>query len=1260
MKNFRRPRSRSGFALILVLAVVVLLAALIVAFLSRVATERTTSSGYQASASVRALADNVTSLVEAQINIASTQGASVSWASQPGMVRTFDSSGNLKQAFKLYSSPMMILGSDSTSLGTGTTALTALNAELTADDVPTSAWNSNSALWTDLNAPVLGSNGLYNYPILDYGTGPGETQLAAPAGFSVTSPPGSNAVQPVPMPVHWLYVLQDGTLVAPTAGTKANSVNVAGDNTSNPIIGRLAFWTDDETCKINVNTASEGTFWDTPHAASTTDQNLANAQPAQHEYQRYPGHPAETSLSTVFSSLTPDQIYGIVPRVNTGGSNEGTTITLNAASITPDVDRLYDSLDELIFNSGRGSNAGLTRAQLEQDKFFLTAHSRAPELNVFNLPRIACWPVYALPSSGGYDMTHTTPFDRMIADCSTVNGQPYFFQREKYNDPVFDLGGITRNTQLYSYLQYLTSQSVPGYGGDFKTKYGNDRDQILTEIFDYIRCANLFDANATTPYTPAASTAGHGWVAPIHYQSATSTNTTMGFGRSYTLSEFGIGFICNADGNDTTLGSNNPTASVAHPVVNKVLGGTALMPGQKYIQAVIPLEFFSPQLGWTAIQPDMQVEITGLDGLAITDSAGTSVNLGFPADTAANPVVVGYNGTAYNINGGRGWGGNPTWRYSVYSMCSPSFGVTTTADATSANIHSYLFLGAPKKINASTGLMGFSGSGSDLVVKIYAGANGTSRSSANLLQTININLPASTFPIPKLVTTAPTDTLTTVQNWWSFPRVQGWVTNTSYSVLGVATGTTIYPGRFAYANGSPYSGSHAGVGSGAFFNAAYDVVRTVLPAHGDYRLVAGSFNVPDSVFLKQAKYDNTTVMMASNLTNSSDPTADQGYDQTGEYFPVHMSWMTGFDIPSTATGANTPEATGDFDNCLPTGIDGPFTNKPDEGNTYRYLNLATNIPYYYNTSSQTDPPATLFTPNRIMPSPGMFGSLSSGIMAGVPWRTLLFRPQASHFGATSPKDYLLMDLFWMPVVEPYAISDRFSTAGKINMNYQIVPFGTYITRTTGLQALFKSEKVTAVPNGTNSTTGYGLFKNGPITNPTGPEVRFAIDTVQTLSQFSNKFTNTGAANFWDCFRSPAEICDMHIVPSGQSPAATPTTMADTSSSGFWAQHEGTGDNMRERIYTELYPRLTTKSNTYTIHFRVQSLHKLSTSAAGVWTDGSDVVAAEYRGSSTIERYIDPNDTTIPDYASNSASIPTLKTLDQFYKWRIVSNHEFAP
>ena len=117
-------------------------------------------------------------------------------------------------------------------------------------------------------------------------------------------------------------------------------------------------------------------------------------------------------------------------------------------------------------------------------------------------------------------------------------------------------------------------------------------------------------------------------------------------------------------------------------------------------------------------------------------------------------------------------------------------------------------------------------------------------------------------------------------------------------------------------------------------------------------------------------------------------------------------------------------------------------------------------------------------------------------------------------------------------------------------------------------------------------------------------------------------------------------------------------------STFWntdlkTGHALTAENLREKIYTTLYPRLTTKSNTYTVHFCVQVLKQVPSSAGGTWTDGKDAILGEYRGATTLERFIDAN-AGIPNYAANPANIPQLDPLDKFYRWRIVENWQFAP
>ncbi len=64
------------------------------------------------------------------------------------------------------------------------------------------------------------------------------------------------------MPVKWMYVLADGHVLVPTGGNKEDGLTFGGNGAvaptrQNPIVGRVAFWTDDESTKINVNTATE-------------------------------------------------------------------------------------------------------------------------------------------------------------------------------------------------------------------------------------------------------------------------------------------------------------------------------------------------------------------------------------------------------------------------------------------------------------------------------------------------------------------------------------------------------------------------------------------------------------------------------------------------------------------------------------------------------------------------------------------------------------------------------------------------------------------------------------------------------------------------------------------------------------------------------------------------------------------------------------------------------------------------------------------
>jgi len=1227
--TFMKPSSVSnkGVALVIVLSFLALVTVVVVAFFSNITLDVNAARQADSGARSKQLADTAVNIVMGQIKQATSRGGNLVWVSQPGMIRvTGSAGGNDGIAFctplayyKLYSSKDMEV------------TLSEIAGFSAAQDVP-SDWYSQTAQYTDLNAPAQDSTGTPRYPILD------PSAFGVVAGSSVTNAPldtkaGANLA---PMPVRWMYILRDGTLTASGSGSTTalwpttTSTAYKSPTRDNPIVGRIAFWTDDDTCKVNINTASEGTYWDVPRTTGTAERDFGLYQPAQHEWQRYPGHPATTCLSTVFPSLSAQEIYRITPRINGGGYNAGTSIP--TARITADTDRLYASVDELMFDPlHTGTNAaGLTAAQIEQAKFFLTTHSRAPEVTLFNRPRIACWPIAKDLAANA-----VTPFDKLIALCSTIGGHPYYFQRKNSDSAAEDIS-IPRNNELYLYLINFTSRAVPGFRAQlletFLTKYPSDRDQILTEIFDYIRSTNLQDDNlpAAGRFTrPADSTTGGlGWVVP------SQRYTTMGFGRAFTLSELAIGFICNAAPNDPATSDDESAGSNTLANPNLAASGSLLALNQRMVQAVIVPDFFSVMHGWTSIAPSLRVEVSGLQNLKLN---GQSF---FASGTAS----INYTKDAgLCLKDGRGYGGAGGWRYFAAGI-NPGSDLPLVSQSVRVTV--------PSASGSST--MNFSGGN---VTVALCSLSGT-------YQTLKLNLPpAANLPIPKIASQGTSaevsGTATTKEQWWILNN------------MGSAAPWNA--GRVFNAGASP--GTPGSRGPGAFFREEYDVVRAIIPKHGDFRLIAAQSTITDTannIFVKHPRYDSddATACLLAHFKSDRDLRGRTGAVQDGgrRYFssdalvPEESAGLLPYIYPG-ASAANRPEATGDFDTGMAGAMDGPFINKPDEGDIAG-LELSPPQPaYFYSSESQTPPGATFFSPNRMMPSPGMFGSLPTGVKAKVPWKTLLFRPQGTDFSAsgasgllrhpsdsTTVPDHLLMDLFWMPVVEPYALSEPLSTAGKVNMNYQLMPF-TYIERSTALRAVFKAEKLAAIPSNPN---GINLYKSGTSTL----DIRYEIDVnnaasatkkdseIETLNQFYRKFT---VAN--ELFKSASEICDLHIVPTGQTVAGMPA---------FWNDHQLTGDNLRERIYTTLYPRLTTKSNTFTVHYRVQVLKQStggrSTAAQwATWNEAKDQVLSECRGSTAIERYIDPNDPSLPDFASSSAP-----NMDDYYKFRVVSDRKFTP
>ena len=1212
-----RARKPAGVALFLVLAFLALIITLVLAFLSSVTSELGTARSAASQITARQLADTSVQVVSSVIRMATTSPTdkSITWASQPGMIRTYGTAKGAASSaplscFKLYSSDdMEITQSEIAKFNTADDP----QPDLVAN------WDRMPARFTDLNSPVADSAGTMHFPIIDpraYSDGGsslvdgfsyGDTAVLSDGTklkMNLVNAGGSGANQHrVPMPVKWIYVLNDGTLTAPMGVDSSGKIaNWAGAPTSktpsaaNPIVGRIAFWTDDETSKININTAAgdlnklpdtvAGSFWDSPRAYSLLDDNFTKSHVATNEFQRYPGHPATISLSAVFPDLLREQIGTLAPRIAYGGSKGGTVADDAGGTdfLARKTDRLYGSVDELIFRptvSGDRRDENLpgivTPDALDKVKFFLTTSSRAPELNLFGQPRVSMWPVHTIDSS-----TFRTASDGMLAFCSTISPslspKKYYFTRGSSSgntstDRNADYAGNARNQKLYEYLRKLMDKPIPGFGGPangFGTKYGTlNRDQILTEIFDYIRITNLQDetlvAAGGKPFTPTTRSTGSGQVAPIKI--TTPAGDTKGFGRMATISEAALQFYA------TEI--SVPTAKT------------------RKMRAVLILESFCPAQGYAGLYPSYSHSVTGLEKLTVTIGTQT-LNLNFPS-TAVNKVSSSGGFHSRALSGTEGIA-NGFYQKIVPPKAGANYQLISQKD---------IDLSAAKvktmKLNGAT---------ATLTIKCTDSAGTT-------VQTIKLKFPdIPGLPLPA----AP-------GNFGAKFTSNGGIKKIDYNDRISQLSDNTNWGNLIDKNDVVHSLEPSGA-----------------PVNGDLRLVAASENVPDTVFLPHANYAKNSKMAHSLKTGINQP-----YDAStngrliagmnyGNYQPPGNP-----DFPSSiTTGAlmtNPSKTPGDWDNGIANYIDGPYINKADEGTT-----TGVNGQAYWSYSSENTDGVTHFSPNRQMASPVMLGSLPTGVGYSPqrPWQTLLFRPDVSgtHPGSAAPKDYLVLDLFTMPIVEPYAISEPLSTAGKVNMNYQIAPF-YYIKRETAVRAALKAILTMAIPDA--DSVKYKDRNSGTI-------CRTPLDPVETLKQFQARFDNADPAKP-SLFVSAAEICDLHLVPKG-------AVLTELQSPAYWDRFRLTGDNSREMPYNHLYPLLTTKSNTYTVHIRAQVLKKVRATAAKVWDEERDLVLSEYRGSSVIERYIDPDDSRFKPSSSNYVN-PDTTSIEDIYRLRVLSTQKFS-
>ncbi len=1369
---------------------------------------------------LRTLAELPEKLVISQIRQATYQlGSTKTWASQPGMIRRYDDSedgdkprNSASDYYKLYSASFMHLGKRGSP-----------GDEFATEAKAFQEWATSPATFADLNQPILVSPRRKPgeressvpptpiYPILD----PAAHDLMHIDGFEVTDPHGT-PTSPLPMPAQWLYVLRDGSIVAPASITAGSTkIDLPGPSKTNPIIGRIAFWTDDESCKLNLNTATEPAPWAAPRTHTRTDDAHARSQPIQGEHYRDPSHPAYTSLSPVlrhFSGGTlaslpkrepadplgnaPEwweylrSMHGRLPRTfldqanlgSNGGTRETTASNVSAAVLTKR-QPLFTTTDEFFFNperqlNGRGVTSpplDMTQDDLRYSRFFLTTHSRAPETNPFNRPKISLWPVQET-------LAERNSTDEQLAALATLDSHAYYFQRASLwtgsgtsgsSQSATDDINLERNLRLLGTLQELTERDFPGIGHSFRDKYGpNGRDHILTSMFDFIRSnANPGSPQSTTTDTPtgseysylppgfgiAGNTSGTAEYSAVptrlpdfmHTSETTPAPSIQGFGRFPTISEIALVFVA-------TAGENNVTD--AYPeFADKTTAIQTFVIIQPYIVAP----------GVPATSPAVCYRIRGLENLQIE-----STSLGLPAHVDGK--YDAYNRAVFSSSTmlpatGQSWSGHST---AYAALCAPFLTPagqpkTLLTSGTSDPDANYPFAGTltfPTGAGKAAGTkLKFSGTsnngtsnGAYITVDIFPAAEGVPTANAAPIQSIQVFFPETEIPVPVLPvdtsgapTSIPFETRLIAQQSGAtgsgahLNLIQRGDVVRSMAVQGddrginlsltrgdmrlLASAPQLVPATTDPADPSNPTGlprvPDAYTLNGLIYhhfaptsvlvgpdlvpwnspNFPNSIPPTAIGAEMPAGFEAHSLRDGNSTANQPASPLNTSVAdtakRAGNLTARRDPTNTSATLSALDYDLANTIGTTAPAIPRDLSGAfNLDNRAGDFDNGPGLIEDGPYINKPDFGNA-----LAS-AQYFDRGSPFAAENGLTYNPSRGLSSALAFGSLPSGLFGSGndpsprPWQTLLFCPhppsrltpasdepdykktgnptdKLDHFGFANPRDHLWAEFFWLPHTDPPGLSEGFATEGKVNMNYQMLPY-TWITRATALHGALHGVRLTAIPSPAAEAVGTTNHYKASVAgaNPAASLLQFdySINAKATLEAFSDRF-KTG-----DLFRSPSEICDIWLVPErlndhdygtlpGGLPKTPPTgdgayknmltwwegTDLTSAKDGF----EATGDNTREAPYAQLYPRLTTRSNVFTVHYRVQLLKKSRTTKIDEWDEAKDNVAAEYRGSTVIERYLDPTQKGVTDFAE---TLNTSEALDDYYQWRTVRRTQFAP
>ncbi|MEZ0295899.1 MAG: hypothetical protein ACAI35_05530 [Candidatus Methylacidiphilales bacterium] len=1014
----------------------------------------------------------------------------------------------------------------------------------------------------------------------------------------------------------------------------------AAASATNPITGRIAYWVDDESCKVNINTANGAHKNDTP-------RQMDSAKKYSYGY----GVPSEIDLSA-FPGITASTSDGIGDY---------------AASAN------FNSVSEV------GQVAGVPTDFVADNVFSLTYSSRSPDLNMLGEPRIPLLPTFRMAASpnrilnalvgpyggntgantlnvsagGTSDVTKTNtsgpmdflyPQSNQLPNTTLVTPNvalPQFMQERHYK-----LSDVSTNTdyrdypyglRIAKYLQGFNSLNqpfkwprYPGTDDGFAAKYSQRQiDSIVLQIMDVV--GNNVLADQISGYTLQGVMLGF-----------LSKEVVCGIGRAPSYSELLMEL-------ETGVSSTGPYITFKTRVENYF---------SKYFQGA-PLDYFRGNIGQWAMDSQTlsfnggtgggfnTYDICSTTQLARDSITGLYPAGGYPAPSSMaslGPCVLVQSPTP--IPGGSGYWQNNMLR--VLDGAGQPSGIDVYGWPSKSNAPYTTFYPDPEQGLAEL----FHPWTKDTTSGNYSGANTATTEARPFFRFLT---PASTSG-SSVARFAPGSASAITSFGWSVIRY-GKKDMTSIQIRGgVAMWTHTESGNTLLWNFAPMDAIAGPLHLGIALDTAerkQRILDAVVPVNMDTAIPGKTsllLRTADPLINKfPGDWESITNPGGSDVTLIASNSAGDPY---ARHYAKDGSASLDPDFPATYANVTNPE---NFD-CENPGLKPKATNGGD--------------------------PLSVWLPNQDLripklarfPSIGALNSIRTGMipddmtgeyskLKGTPWRSICF-DSAGSAGQRTKKgtypDWAMLDLFYVPFLpqDPEVLDNKTvastaprrlrtltsggSTEGRININNPRVPYPfaesfagvaqTPPERLSPLKALFKNVQ---------TCRSYDAGGN-PVYTAVDHEA--LANAVQSYLEDNGPFMLTGE------LANVPEVAD-HTY-RGVNPNA-------------WSRND---------LVRKVVGATTTQSNTFSIWVVAQTIKKAPQNTNYGTYESGDQITGEVRRRYMVERLIEPGKDGVPGNAKSLGVDKVLATADDVinadyhpkfdayplpYRWRILSMEDMV-